>query len=309
MKYSSSQARKLAQQILDRFQARIAKAVEGTPVPPEFLAGLIAVESNGRENASRYEAHVFAKLKQVRDGKLLQYNRIRRAQLAEASDDALKALATSHGSTQTMGYWAIHLNITVGDLRDPDKHLGYAVKLLDMNAGGYVHDSAWPSVLRIWNTGRPNGKTHDPAYVSNAGAVMDAYAELEPVEVGKVIDLSTRPDSEKPEPDKPEPSVTTVPGRPPTIEVQPRSTSITTKIAAGASAVAPVVAATGLKIGGVEFKTGGLIAIAAVIIVGMLIAAWMWNESQKRRSEELRASMSNLASPEKLNVVAGDGKT
>lgn len=115
MKYSSSQARKLAHQIRDRFGAKIAKATEGTPVPPKFVAGLIAVEAgkdrNGqiKESATRFEPHVYEKLKQVRDGKLLQYNKIRRVKLADATDGALKALATSYSLTQIMGYWIYSL--------------------------------------------------------------------------------------------------------------------------------------------------------------------------------------------------------
>lgn len=197
--------------------------------------------------------------------------------------------------------------VTIADLRDPDQHLDYAVQLLLMNAEPYIEREDWPSVLRIWNTGRPAGKTHDPDYVHNAGAVMDAYAELDPIQTKASPD---KVEPFKPEPEKPEDdTVTNVPGPPQRIEVQPRSTSITTKIAAGASAVAPVIAATGLKIGGVEFKTGGLIAIAAVIIVGMVLGAWLWDRSQQRRSEELRLGMINFADKNKLNVVAGDGKT
>lgn len=317
MKYSSSQARKLAQQLRDRFGAKIAKATEGTPVPPKFIAGLIAVEAgkdrNGqiKESATRFESHVYEKLKQVRDGKLLQYNKIRRAQLADASDDALKALATSCGLTQIMQWWSIHMGISVAELRGPN-HLKHAVKLLEMTAGNQLRTLDYEGTLRIWNTGRPGGKTHDPDYVANAGAVMDAYAELEPIQTKASPDKVEpfKPEPEKPETEKTEDdTVTNVPGPPQRIEVQPRSTSITTKIAAGASAVAPVIAATGLKIGGVEFKTGGLIAIAAVIIVGMVLGAWLWDRSQERRSAELRAGMANLANPDRLNVVAGDGKT
>lgn len=174
--------------------------------------------------------------------------------------------------------------------------------------GDYINDEETDYI----NARRVVNGTDKAALIAKRARNFEAIlsTSLEPEgEANKVIDLSTRPESEKPEPEKPTDTVTTVPGPPERIEVQPRSTSITTKIAAGASAVAPVVAATGLKIGGIEFKTGGLIAVAAVIIVGMVLAAWIWNESQKRRSEELRLSISNLASPEKLNVVAGDGKT
>ena len=96
--------------------------------------------------------------------------------------------------------------------------------------------------------------------------------------------------------------------KPTVTPVSAPGTSIVTKIAAAASAAGPVLAATGLKIGGVEFKTGGLIAFAAVLIVGMVVGAWIWNESQKRRSAELQLSMSNLASPDKENIIAAGSK-
>ena len=118
---------------------------------------------------------------------------------------------------------------------------------------------------------------------------------------------------EPPKPEDPTQQEPEPPGAPqaPKPEVTPVSapaTSWTTKIAAGASAVAPVVAATGLKIGGVEFKTGGLVAISAIIIVGMVVAAWLYNESQKRRSQELQLSIANLASPDRENVIAAGSK-
>lgn len=202
MKYSSSQARKLAQQLRDRFGVGIHEATWGTIVPADFLASLISVEagkdSRGqiKEDATRFEPHVYTKLKQVRDGKLLQYNKIRRAQLADASDDALKALATSCGLTQIMQWWSIHLGISVAELRGPN-HLKHAVKLLEMTAGNQLRTLDYEGTLRIWNTGRLGGKTHDADYVTNAGAVMDAYAELGPIQ--------TKASPDKVEPFKPEP--------------------------------------------------------------------------------------------------------
>lgn len=114
MKYKKETAQKLAAQIRQRFGLKIARAVADTTVPQKFVAGLISVEAgkkNGQitETATRLEDHVLAKLKQVRDGSLLQYNKIRRAQLKDATDEALEALAKSYGLTQIMGYWSLHL--------------------------------------------------------------------------------------------------------------------------------------------------------------------------------------------------------
>lgn len=204
MKFSKSTAQKLAAQIRQRFGQKIARAVEGTPVPQKFVAGLISVEAgkkNGQivENATRFEPHVFAKLKQVRDGKLLQYNKIRRAQIADASDEALEALARSYGLTQTMGWWSLHLKCTVADLRDPEKHLKYAVKLMLLNSQGDFERGEFEGEMRQWNSGSEKGKTHDPDYVANVSAVMDAYEELGDVDSVPVEDLAA-PKDDKPEP-------------------------------------------------------------------------------------------------------------
>src|SRR5262245_52648343 len=118
------------------------------------------------------------------------------------------------------------------------------------------------------------------------------------------------PESPKhePPPIQPEPPPAPQAEKPEVTVVGKPGTSIVTKIGAAASAAGPVIAATGLKIGGVEFKTGGLIAFAAVLIVGMVIAAYLWNEAQKRRHDELKLSMEHLASPDKANVIAAGSK-
>lgn len=313
MKYSAAQAQKIAKQIRDRFGKKIAEACGGTPVPQNLVAGLIGVEAgkdrNGqlREDATRFEPGVFAKLKRVRDKSLTSYNNLRYSHVKDLDDAGLRNLSTSFGLTQTMGWWAIHLGISVADLRDPQKHIGYAVQLLLLNAAKYIESGNYLAVFRIWNSGSPTGKTYDPDYVYNAGAVMDAYSDdlivedaisplnppLEPTEVAE---------------QNPEPPAAPQAPKPEVIPVSAPSTSITTKVAAAASAAGPVIAATGLKIGGVEFKTGGLVAIAAVVIVGMLVAAYLWNESQKRAFERQRLSMENLASETKSNVIAAGSK-
>lgn len=107
---------------------------------------------------------------------------------------------------------------------------------------------------------------------------------------------------------KPEPPAAPQAPKPEVTPVAAPATSITTKIAAAASAAAPVVAATGLKIGGVEFHTGGLIAIATVIIVGMVLAAYLWNQSQERAFQRQKLSIENLASDNRGNVIAAGSK-
>jgi len=186
MAYSTAQARKIAEQIHSRFGRKIANACQGTPVPPAFLAGLVGVEAgkdrNGqlKEDATRFEPHVFAALKAVRDGQRRSYSRITRAQIQDSSDAALRALATSYGLCQVMGWHCINsLDCSIAELRDPDKHLRYAVNLLLLNAsGGDFERAEYAGEFRQWNTGSESGKTYHADYVANAGAVMAAYREL-----------------------------------------------------------------------------------------------------------------------------------
>lgn len=181
---TNSQIR-IARQIFDRFGSRLESVCKDSKVSPQFLAGLISNEAGKdkkgqiKENATRFEPHVFEALKDVRDGARRQYNYITRNELKDASDDAIRALATSYGLTQIMGWHVIRsLKCTVADLRNPEKHLHFAVKLLEITAGKYLAAREYESALRIWNTGRPNGKTYHAHYVSNALAVMSVYADL-----------------------------------------------------------------------------------------------------------------------------------
>lgn len=181
----------IATMIFNLLDKRIVEAVTGTNIPPKFLAGLISNECgkdrNGvlNEQATRFEPGVFSHLERVRDGHLTTYGGIVKADLAGASNETLKALATSYGCTQVMGYYCIHaFHCTVADLRNPAKHLFFAVKLLQMNGfPAKATDEQMNNEMRQWNSGSEHGKTFDPEYVLNGKAVRDAYAE---VELGRV---------------------------------------------------------------------------------------------------------------------------
>lgn len=314
MKYSSQQAEKIASQIRERFGLKIAQAVEGTPVPAKFVAGLIAVEAGKdkkgqiSETAMRFERGVFARLQQVRDGKRSEWSGIKTKDVHDASDLSLKALATSYGLTQVMGWHCIHnLNCTVAGLRDPDRHLGHAVKLLMLNsADGDFERQEYVGEFREWNSGSEKGKTYDVDYVHNAGLVMDAYAAFP-----ESAKLDTQTGVEPPVAvvpvveDKPkEPTVTTVPSHPPVVEVKSTGVSWTTKISATLAPIGTFFGAVGLKIGGVQITNGVIITFLIVFAISFAVGAWIYNEGKKREQEKLKWSMDNLANAEKGNVIA-----
>lgn len=126
-------------------------------------------------------------------------------------------------------------------------------------------------------------------------------AETEPSVSPPLVEKEPKPEEKK------DPPVETVSSKPPVVEVKNQGASWTTKIAAGASAITPVLTATGLKIGGIELSTGALYAFAAIAIVGLIVGGWIYNEGQKRAFERQKLSMENMANPNRGNVVAQSG--
>lgn len=198
--------------IREQFGDRIARATAGTTVPQRLLAGLIGNEcafdskrQRFAESVPRFEPHVYAALVSLRDrgyyvtrqgARKARYGRVLQADLANAPDAAVRALASSWGPGQIMGYNAIDFGCTVADLRDPDKSLGYIVRMLIRDAAPYIARSQWEAVFRIWNTGSPTGKTYSPTYVPQGLAVMAAYAALGAAAPGTWAAAVPAPDAE-----------------------------------------------------------------------------------------------------------------
>lgn len=138
--------------------------------------------------------------------------------------------------------------------------------------------------------------------ILSAAAEKDAL--LSEPENGIVTGDNGKGEEQKVEP----PAATQTENKPEVLPVEAPKGSIMTKIAAAAGAAGPVIGATGLKIGGVEFKTGGLIAFAAVLIAGMILAAWIYNEDRKRAFQRQQMSVNNLADKDRRNVIAAGSK-
>jgi len=149
----------LMQKIHDRWASQISVIV-----PEElsdFVAGLIANESEGQPDATRFEPAVFRHLAH---------------EYPDWTPDRIRENATSWGLTQIMGY---HV---VGDphqLTVPTNALRMTVSMLStFRARFYLKPDDWPGLFRCWNTGHPSGTTFDPEYVPNGLERMKAYAEI-----------------------------------------------------------------------------------------------------------------------------------
>ncbi len=207
--------RRLVQRVFEHCNAVIEDACATSSVPPEFLGALVANESGGCAEATRFEPAVYRHLDAVAQGKSPSYGSINvialdrelaqllpptdatlharyltpafaanhRGGLQGAADEALRELATSWGYTQIMGYHMIGQPGGVRQLLDPPFHFRMAIRLLSEFAADYQLDPGqeFPEMFCCWNTGRPYGKTFDPEYVDKGLRRMRIYRQLQPI--------------------------------------------------------------------------------------------------------------------------------
>jgi hypothetical protein len=149
-----------------------------------YLMALIQLESGGRKPAGkRFELHVFNRLKEVQRGSRTNYENVTQADLFEASDEALRNLATSWGPFQLMGYKCIILDRQIRDIRGQDA-VRAGVEWIDATYGGVLRSGNYKDAFHLHNTGKPfpdSGPplTFHPDYVIKGIRLMDAHQHKE----------------------------------------------------------------------------------------------------------------------------------
>ena len=166
--------------VLSNYSDDVRIAAMEFDLPYSYLMALIQLECGGKKPAgSRYEKHVFKRLKDVRDGNRENYENVTPRHLEDASDAALKNLATSWGPFQLMGYKCILLDVKIKDIRG-EESVYYGAKWIDLAYGDRLRKNEFKDCFHIHNTGRPfpkNGKpaTHDPQYIPRGLSAIEEY--------------------------------------------------------------------------------------------------------------------------------------
>jgi hypothetical protein len=202
----------LVRRVFTRCDDFIQEACRTSSVPAEFLGALTANESGGDPAAVRFEPSVYRHLKAVAAGERPRYGGIgaealgeelaevlhpktgefhaqflnslfipgQASELSRLADEALRELASSWGFVQIMGFHVIGRHGTVRDLLEPRFHYHLANQLLAEFAESYQLDLSreFEEMFRCWNSGRPDGRTWDPAYVENGLMRMEIYRVL-----------------------------------------------------------------------------------------------------------------------------------
>jgi hypothetical protein len=203
---------KLVRRVFTRCNEFIQEACRSSSIRPEFLGALTANESGGDIGAVRFEPSVYRHLKAVAAGESRRYGGIcgqalceevaeilhpksgefherflnslflagQSSEISRLADDVLRELASSWGFTQIMGFHVIGRQATVRDLLGPRFHYRLANQLLVEFAESYQLDLSgdFEELFSCWNTGRPDGRTADPAYVRHGLIRMQIYREL-----------------------------------------------------------------------------------------------------------------------------------
>ena len=204
--------RRLVGRVFRRCDEFIQEACLSSSVRAEFLGGLTANESGGNAAAVRFEPSVYRHLKAVAAGESPRYGGIdvqalyeelgevlypktgeyharflnslftagQASELSRLADEALRELASSWGFVQIMGFHVIGRHGTVRDLLEPRFHYHLANQLLAEFAQSYWLELSrdFEELFRCWNTGRPDGRTADPAYVENGLRRAEIYRAL-----------------------------------------------------------------------------------------------------------------------------------
>ncbi|MDE0918087.1 MAG: hypothetical protein OSA04_07235 [Flavobacteriales bacterium] len=166
--------------VVDNYSEDVQTAAAAFNLPYPYLMALIQLECSGIKPAGeRFEPHVFRRLQAVRDGKRKNYENITQSHLANASDAALKNLATSWGPFQLMGYKCILLDVQIRDIRG-DRGVYHGVNWINITYGDRLRRGEYKNCFHMHNTGRTYPRvgmptTHDPQYVPRGLAGISRY--------------------------------------------------------------------------------------------------------------------------------------
>ena len=167
------------------FSAEVAPLAKELELPYAYFMALTVLECSGAKPCNtRFENHAYERLEQVRSGDRERYGKVRKQHIHDATDDALRNLATSWGPFQLMGYKCIDMSVHVADIRGKDA-VRHGMQWISEEYGGVLREGSFKDAFHIHNAGRPYPKegpprTHDPRYVERGLRYMDYFEERRP---------------------------------------------------------------------------------------------------------------------------------
>ena len=177
------------QQAIGNYKRTVGVLAKKFKLPPSYLMAVIMLESSGKRKVPiRYEKKVYKQLLSLKKGKISKFENLGTVDVKHLSKQQLKAMASSYGPFQIMGYKSFILEIPLDSLYGR-KHMYYAVKWIDSTYGDVVRSGNYKDAFHIHNAGKkfPEdgvSKTHDPDYVKN-GLLYEKYFKSVVFKTGK----------------------------------------------------------------------------------------------------------------------------
>ena len=163
------------------YAREVRRAADKYDLEYSYLMSLLMLECGGRKpSGARFELSCF----QATETRARRQTRSIRARhtshLADASDEALKNLATSWGPFQLMGYKCILLGVKIQDIRGPEG-IDHGADWINRTYGAAMRQGRFRDCFHMHNAGTPyptSGlpKTHDPQYVPRGMAMMNQFS-------------------------------------------------------------------------------------------------------------------------------------
>ena len=123
-------------------------------IPESYLLALAALECSGRKIVPhRFEPHVYGKLLKVQKGELDHLEMATNTRLKDIEKDELRALASSWGPFQLMGYKCYELEVSIAVLKGP-QNTELAVRWISENYGQFLERKRFKDAFHYHNTGR-----------------------------------------------------------------------------------------------------------------------------------------------------------
>lgn len=169
------------QSVIYNYGTEIDVAAKKYDIDASFLKSLCALESSGKSNpGSRFEPHVYQKLKKLKNKEIDRYDCLISRDINNASDEALKNLATSWGPFQLMGYKCLELGVTVKDLRGKNT-IDHSVSWISKSYGHLIRAKRFEDAFHFHNTGKLVPKfgrylTYDKSYVPRGVKYMKYFS-------------------------------------------------------------------------------------------------------------------------------------
>jgi hypothetical protein len=169
------------QSVVINYGAEIDLAAKKYNLDAAYLKSLCALECSGKSNPGRrFEPHVYQKLKKLKNREIDKYDALYPGDIQNASDEALKNLATSWGPFQLMGYKCLELGVTIKDLRGPNT-VDHSIDWISKSYGHLIRAKKYEDAFHFHNTGKVVPKfgrylTYDKSYVPRGIKYMKYFS-------------------------------------------------------------------------------------------------------------------------------------